>query len=181
MLSQQQIQQLKLNQQSVVLDLRIERYQYLGLLKEYQLHPPSIVNSLDYTKLNQYQVFLFKRVLHGLNVYTPEKVKKLNWEKKRRISKVWKRGQKEINAWKQTICNKKASAYLKKTFKHSPLALYIANIPAEETSDDYNNTFSFKDLGIKYEDVILKFMSVGLLPNNFFTIQPNINQDVLKV
>lgn len=181
MLSQQQIQQLKLNQQSVVLDLRIERYQYLGILKEYQLHPPSIVNSLDYTKLNQYQVFLFKRVLHGLNVYTPDKQKQLNWEKKRRISKVWKRGQKVINAWKQTICNKKASAYLKKTFKHSPLALYIASIPAEETLDDYTNTFSFKDLGINYEDVILKFMSVGLLPNNFFTIKPNLNQERLKI
>ena len=69
MLSQQQIQQLKLNQQSVVLDLRIERYQYLGILKEYQLHPPSIVNSLDYTKLNQYQVFLFKRVLQRKDAF----------------------------------------------------------------------------------------------------------------
>ena len=59
--------------------------------------------------------------------------------------------------------------------------MYIASIPAEETLDDYTNTFSFKDLGINYEDVILKFMSVGLLPNNFFTIKPNLNQERLKI
>jgi hypothetical protein len=118
---------------------------------------------------------LFKRVLHGLNVYKPEEVTKLHWDKKRRITKVWKRGQREINAWKQTLCNKRINAYLRKTFPHSPLALFIADIPAEETLDDYKNTMTFKDLGISYEDIILKFMSVGLLPNNFFTIKSNGN------
>jgi|TARA_B110000879_G_C11173959_1_gene515009 hypothetical protein len=170
MLSNEQISQLNLNEQELNLSKRIERYQYLGLYAEYQLHPPSIINSFEYIKLNPYQHFLFKRVLHGLNVYKPEEVTKLHWDKKRRITKVWKRGQREINAWKQTLCNKRINAYLKKTFPHSPLALFIANIPAEETLDDYQNKMTFKDLGINYEDLILKFMSAGLLPNNFFTI-----------
>ena len=34
-------------------------------------------------------------------------------------------------------CNKKINQYLRETFKHSPLAQYIANIPAEETLEDY--------------------------------------------
>jgi|TARA_R110000744_G_scaffold55958_1_gene118117 hypothetical protein len=170
MLSNEQISQLNLNEQELNLSKRIERYQYLGLYAEYQLHPASIINSFEYIKLNPYQHFLFKRVLHGLNVYKPEEVTKLHWDKKRRITKVWKRGQREINAWKQTLCNKRINAYLKKTFPHSPLALLIANIPAEETLDDYQNKMTFKDLGINYEDLILKFMSAGLLPNNFFTI-----------
>ena len=79
-------------------------------------------------------------------------------------------GNKGSNAWKQTICNKRVNSYLSKTFKHSPLAQYIANIPADETLDDYTNTMSFKELGITYEDVILKFMSLGLLPKNYLTI-----------
>jgi len=170
MLSNEQISKLNLNEQELNLSKRIERYQYLGLYAEYQLHPASIINSFEYSKLNPYQHFLFKRVLHGLNVYKPEEVTKLHWDKKRRITKVWKRGQREINAWKQTLCNKRINAYLKKTFPHSPLALFIANIPAEETLDDYQNKMTFKDLGINYEDLILKFMSAGLLPNNFFTI-----------
>jgi hypothetical protein len=170
MLSHEQLKKIQLNDQQLKLSLRIERYQYLGILEEYQLHPPSVINSFEYSKLNPYQHFLFKRVLHGLNVYKPEEVTKLHWDKKRRITKVWKRGQREINAWKQTLCNKRINAYLKKTFPHSPLALFIANIPAEETLDDYQNKMTFKDLGINYEDLILKFMSSGLLPNNFFTI-----------
>ena len=180
MLSHEQLKKIKLNDQKLKLSLRIERYQYLGILEEYQLHPPSIINSFEYSKLNPYQHFLFKRVLHGLNVYKPEEVKKLHWDKKRRISKVWKRGQREINAWKQMLCNKRINAYFRKTFKYSKLAQYIISIPAEETLDDYNNTMTFKDLGIKYEDVVLKFMSLGLLPNNFFTIKPNEYQKSLK-
>ena len=180
MLSHEQIQKLKLNEEQLILSRRIERYQYLGILEEYQLHPPSLINSFEYSKLNPYQHFLFKRVLHGLNVYKPEEVKKLHWDKRRRISKVWKRGQREINAWKQTLCNKKINAYLRDTFKHSPLAQYIANIPAEETLDDYHNTMNFRDLGITYEDVVLKFMSLGLLPKNYFTIKPNEYQKSLK-
>jgi len=84
MLSLDQISKLKLQH-------RKERYQYYGILEEYQLHPPSIVNSLDYSKLNPYQHFLFKRVLHGLKVYKPEEVKKLHWDKRRRITKVWRK------------------------------------------------------------------------------------------
>ena len=110
-------------------------------------------------------------MLHGLKVYKPEEVNKLHWDKKRRITKVWKRSQREINAWKQTICNKRINAYLSKTFKHSPTAQYMASIPADEILDDYTNTMSFKDLGITYEDVILKFMSLGLLPKNYLQLK----------
>lgn len=176
MLSKEQISTLNNNKQELILSKRIERYQYLGLLSEYQLHPFLKVNSFQYTKLNKYQHFLFKRVLHGLKVYTPEEVNKLHWDKKRRITRVWKRAQKELNAWKQIICNKKVNSYLRQTFYKSKFALDMANVPAEETFDDYRNTMSFKDLGIKYEDIILKFMSVGLLPKNFFLLDLNENQ-----
>ena len=173
MLSDKQIQKIKLSNQANQLSKRKERYEYLGLLSEYQLHPPSIINSFEYCKLNPYQHFLFKRVLHGLNVYKPEEVKKLHWDKKRRITKVWKRAQREINIWKQILCNKKVNAYLRKTFCNSPMALEMASIPPEEVCEDYINKMTFKDLIITYEDVVLKFLSLGLLPKNFFTLKPN--------
>jgi hypothetical protein len=47
----------------------------------------------------------------------------------------------------------------------------MASIPADEILDDYTNTMSFKDLGITYEDVILKFMSLGLLPKNYLQLK----------
>jgi len=175
MLSQEQLTQLQTDESISIISHRESRYQYYGLLEEYQLHPASIINNLSYSKLNSYQHFLFKRVLHGLNVYTKEEIETLHWDKKRRISKVWRRSQREINAWKQTICNKKIIDLLRKTF-HGPTAECIIAIPEDEILEDYNNTFTLKDLGITYEDVILRFMSKGLLPKNFFTLKENDNQ-----
>tara|TARA_R110000764_G_scaffold54201_1_gene118089 strand:- start:1632 stop:2174 length:543 start_codon:yes stop_codon:yes gene_type:complete len=180
MLSQNQITQLETIETKNLLSQTLQRYNYYGLLKEYQLHPVSVTNNFKYAKLNSYQHFLFKRVLHGLNVYTKEEVEKLHWDKKRRITKVWKRSQKEINAWKQMICNKKVNDYFKRTFK-GPTVEFIISIPASETLENYNNKLTFKELNIEYEDVILLFMSKGLLPKNYLILKPNCNQQALKV
>ena len=171
MLSQDQLNLINQEQSKTLLSQQLQRYHYYGLLEEYQLHPTAITNNFHYNKLNSYQHFLFKRVLHGLNVYTKEEVQKLHWDKKRRISKVWKRSQREINAWKQMICSKKINDYFSSTFK-SPAIDYITSIPATETLDDYNNKLTFKELHIEYEDVIYLFMSKGLLPKNYLTLKP---------
>ena len=174
MLSQDQKELIEKQKQIAILAQRKSRYEYLGLLSDYQLNRPSLLFELEYTKLNPYQHFLFKRVLHGLNVYTKEEITKLHWDKKRRITKVWKRSQKEINAWKQTICNKRVNRLFKKTFTGSSVE-YIVSIPCDEILEDYHNTLSFKQLNIEYEDVILYFMSKGLLPKNYLTLKRNNN------
>jgi hypothetical protein len=172
MLNPEQIQQLKTQQDINYLQLREERYAYYGLLQEYQLHNKEDLMKLDYTKLNPHQHFLFKRVLHGLNVYTLEEQAKLHWDKKRRIKKVWQRGQDVLNIWKQTVSNRRINDYLYKLFGENVRA--IIDIPAEEYIPEYKNTLSLKDLGLTYEDVILKFMSEGLLPKNFLTLKGNV-------
>ena len=169
MLSNEQIKQLKKQEQVLLLQQREERYAYYGLLQEYQLLTKEEFMKLDYTKLNPQQHFLFKRVLHGLNVYTPEEAVKLHWDKKRRIKKVWQRGQEVINIWKQTISNKKINSYLYKTFGENVRA--ILDVPADDYLPEYKNTLTLKDLGLTYEDVILKFMAEGLLPKNFLSLK----------
>jgi hypothetical protein len=169
MIALEQIELIKKQQQVEFLKLREERYAYYGLLQEYQLHTKEELMRLDYTKLNPNQHFLFKRVLHGLNVYTQEEINTLHWDKKRRIKKVWQRGQEIINIWKQVISNKKINAYLHNTFGKHVKA--ITDIPDEDYLPDYKNTLSLKDLGLTYEDVILKFMAEGLLPKNFLSLK----------
>ena len=71
-------------------------------------------------------------------------------------------------------------AYFQNTFRGPSMEAMIA-VPADEYLEDYNNTMSFKDLGVAYEDVILLFMSKGLLPANYLTLTPNENQLKLKV
>ena len=170
MFNNQQIKLLKETKEKELETLYQDRLHYYGILSEYQLHPKDLVQNLSYCKLNPYQHFLFKRVLHGLNMYSADERNSMHWDKKRRITKVWKRAQKELNIWKQIICNKKVNDYFRKTFT-GPTAEYIISVAPEETLDDYTNTMSLRDLGITYEDVILRFMQKGLLPKTFLTLR----------
>ena len=36
---------------------------------------------------------------------------------------------------------------------------------------DYKNKMTFKELGITYEDLILKFIGTNLLPTNFYLVK----------
>ena len=56
---------------------RINKLQYLGILSDYQTISKDLVQTVVYSELNQHQHFLFKRVLHGLNVYDQEEVTKM--------------------------------------------------------------------------------------------------------
>ena len=170
MFTPQQLESLKELKQEITVTGIERRYMYLGILTEYQLYLKDSKQIIIYTKLNPQQHFLFKRVLHGTNMYGKEELTKMHWDKKRRIKKVWKRAQSEINRWKQTICNESANSFFK-VFYNSTLARDILAIPVCETCDKHKNTISFKDLGIKYEDVILFFMGKGLLPRNFLSLK----------
>ncbi len=170
MFTNQQLKTLEERHNELNDALKESRYAYLGILQEYQLYLKNPVQEIVYTKLNPYQHFLFKRVLHGTNLYTQQDLSKMHWDKKRRIKKVWKRGQREINAWKQEICNR-ASNEIFKIFHHSELAKAILSVPDNFTDDEYKNSMTFKDLGIRYEDVILFFMGKGLLPSNFLLLK----------
>jgi hypothetical protein len=147
----------------------IERYTYLGMLSDYQTVSNKLVQEVVYTQLNTQQVFLFKRVLHGLNAYQTGQLESMHWDKKRRVKKVWRKAQRVINRFKQTICNKRSNEVLA-AFDHSPLAKQIMSVPVEETDDQFINKMTLKELGIKYEDLIIKFYSEGLLPKNYFEL-----------
>jgi len=163
MLTQDQIKKIKTQN-------RINKLEYLGILGDYQTISKNLVQTIIYSELNQQQHFLFKRVLHGLNVYTPEEINKLHWDKKRRVKKVWRRAQRVINSWKQMICNKRSNEIFS-IFTSSKLAKDIVKTPVNQTDDNFINTMSLKTLGITYEDLVIKFISEGLLPNNYYNIK----------
>lgn len=171
MLSLEQKKLLQKQKAVSILQNREERYMYYGILQEYQLNK-HVIQKLEYSKFNPTQHFMFKRVLHGLNVYSKEEITSMHWDKKRRIKKVWRRGQNAINQWKQIISNKKLHIFLNVTFgERSSLVKEILDVPVTEVDDSYINKASLKDLGITYEDLILRFMSIGLLPKNFLTVK----------
>jgi hypothetical protein len=154
-----------LNQQRLV-----NKLSYLGILSEYQTLTKDLTQQIVYSQLSQRQHFLFKRVLHGLNVYTADELEKMHWDKKRRIKRVWRRSQQVINSWKQVICNKRANEIFK-IFDHSPLAKHFLNEDVNNTDDKFINKMSLKELDITYEDLIIKFISEGLLPQNYLAVR----------
>jgi len=154
-----------LNQQRLV-----NKLSYLGILSEYQTLTKDLTQQIVYSQLSQRQHFLFKRVLHGLNVYTANELEKMHWDKKRRIKRVWRRSQQVINSWKQVICNKRANEVFK-LFDHSPLAKHFLNEDVNNTDDKFINKMSLKELDITYEDLIIKFISEGLLPQNYLAVR----------
>jgi hypothetical protein len=148
---------------------KIQRYAYLGILNEYQLYVHNSKQQLVYTKLNPHQHFLFKRILHGLKMYKPKEVETMHWDKKRRITKVWKRGQNAINEFKQYVAWQQVKP-LFRIFTQSELGREIYEMPFEYLSD-YKNKMTLKELGITYEDVIIKFIGLGLLPKNYLSVK----------
>jgi len=171
MLSQNQKENLKEQKAILKLQKREERFMYYGIYESYCANKNNI-KKLDYMKLNPQQHFLFKRVLHGLNAYSKEEIIKMHPQKKKRIIKVWRKGQNVINEWKQIVCNKRFNNFLYITFgDKSPMIKDLLNVPVTEIDPSYINRVSLKDLGIKYEDVILKFIDAGLLPKNFLSLK----------
>ena len=154
-----------LNQQRL-----INKLSYLGILSEYQTLTKDLTQQIVYSQLSQRQHFLFKRVLHGLNVYTADELEKTHWDKKRRIKRVWRRSQQVINSWKQVICNKRANEVFK-LFNHSSLAKHFLSEDVNNTDDKFINKMSLKQLDITYEDLIIKFISEGLLPQNYLAVR----------
>jgi hypothetical protein len=169
MLTHEQYQKIKPNLDHLIEERQKERYLYLGILAEYQLVKKDLTQPIVYTKLNPHQHFLFKRTLHGLKMYKPDQVASMHWDKKRRITKVWKRGQEVINEWKQLISYKQIQPIFR-IFAKSELGRAIYETPFEYLSD-YKNKMTLKELGITYEDLILKFIGVGLLPKNYFSLK----------
>ena len=161
MLNKQQATKIKLQQ-------RKDRYEYMGLLTEYQL----VMNTgsfIEYTKLNPKQHYLFKRVLHGLKMYNEREIARMHWDKKRRVTKVWKRGQDTINELKQYVAFQQVKPIFR-IFAKSELGRGIYEMSFEYLPD-YKNKMTLKELGLNYTDLILKFMNQGLLPKNFYSLK----------
>jgi hypothetical protein len=107
-------------------------------------------------------------------MYDKTEIEKMHWDKKRRVKKVWRKGQEVLNEFKQYVCYKDANQIFS-IFKHSPLAQGFLDTPFEYVPS-IRNKMTLKEVNLTYEDVIIKFMEKGLLPKNFLSLKPHGNQ-----
>lgn len=143
----------------------LQELKYSGKFEHKQFPVTSIV---DYTYLSPVQEDLYKRLLRGLEYYSPEQLYAMNSSKKTKIAAKHKRAQHVLNIWKQEKTNAITNKLLADIFPKSQLVKdFIGN---SFTSKNFVNTLSFKELNINKSDVINKLISVNLLPNNFATL-----------
>lgn len=150
---------------------RESRTHYQGVYSDFQSFGQSFNGKrysqieFDYTKT---QNFLYKRAIFGLKMYTQEEIREMHWQKKKRIQKVHKRTQKELNTWKQSRLIEITNS-LFGMFHRSSLAQELLEAYSEPDPEFICKT-EFKDLGISKDDVVEKLLEVGILPHTFKSI-----------
>lgn len=143
----------------------LQELMYSGQLKEKQFPVDSIIN---YEVLSPTQQKMYKHVMVGLDMYTPQELYAMNSSKKSKIFKRHKQAQMALNIWKQELTNAWTNKLFSSWFPNSVLAQEIAD--DNSTSKNFINTLSFKDLGISKKDIINKLITENILPKNFAVI-----------
>jgi hypothetical protein len=138
-------------------------------VKNYQLNAGKTYMHYESDGYSQYQNYLYKRALYGLNALTKEELDTMCSKKKQRILNVYKRAQKVLNVFKQQVTNQYSNYIFQTLFPKSPWT--EAMIAYSEVDEKYTNTLTFKDLNIAKSDIISIFISEGILPKNFLSLK----------
>ena len=143
-------------------------------IKDYQLYAGKTYMQYETDGYSQYQTYLYKRALYGLDALTQQELATMCSKKKQRIINVYKRAQVVLNKFKQELTIQYTNLLFKRLFPNSPLTdALMANT---ETDEKFKNTLTFKDLGIEKKDIISIFITEGILPKNFLSLDKDPNQ-----
>jgi hypothetical protein len=139
-------------------------------VKNYMLHgdrKPYMQYEQD--KYSQYQNYLYKRVLYGLDALPSEEVLLMCGKKKQRIVNVYKKAQSLINRYKHEITRKKTNTLFATLFPNSLITKTMMEI--DDVDDNLKNVLTFKDLGITKDHLVQLFINEGVLPKNFLSLK----------
>jgi len=147
--------------------------EYNGMMSEYQLTGNTLngkkVGLTVHNSLNNYQNFLYNRVMFGLSVYSQEEIRDMHWEKRKRIVKVQKRAKEVLNVWKQQIANVMTMRFFERVFPKTEFTAYFIET-VNDVDPKFNGTLDLKLLGITKKDIVNKLITEGILPNNFYQL-----------
>ena len=142
-------------------------------VENYQMRSHTVM-SYEKDGYNQYQNYLYKRALYGLNALTEQELAVMCSKKKQRIINVYKKAQFVLNKLKQQATINYSNFIFKTLFPNSPITEFL--LADTEIDEKFVNTLNFKDLGIDKNQIITIFMSEGILPKNFLSLEGPQNQ-----
>jgi hypothetical protein len=143
-------------------------------VKNYQLNVSKVYLQYEQDKYSEYQNYLYKRALYGLNSLNEQEIVTMCSKKKQRIVNLYKRAQIVLNKLKQEITISYSNFIFKTLFPNSPITEYL--LSDTEIDIAFKNTLTFKDLDINKDKIITIFMSEGILPKNFLSLELPQNQ-----
>jgi len=141
------------------------------MAKNQKLERVSENSRFEKDAFNATQNFLYKRVMFGLSVYSPEEIEKMNVDKKKRIIKVHKRCQGILNLWKQQLCNEYTNRIFEKLFPKTEIAKFFYVTHRHTVDSSFINTLNFKDMNIDKNKIVAKLVLEGILPKNFHSLK----------
>jgi hypothetical protein len=149
---------------------RNQKYQFSGKLSEYQFkNQRPTVMQYETDRYSQYQNYLYKRALYGLDSLTEKEIATMCSKKKQRIINVYKRAQLTLNKFKQQVTIQYTNFIFKTLFPKSPITDFL--LADTEIDEKFKNTLTFKELGINKEQIISIFIAEGILPKNFLSLK----------
>jgi len=143
-------------------------------IRDYQLSVGKAYMKYETDRYSQYQNYLYKRALYGLSALTEQELATMCSKKKQRIINVYKRAQVVLNKLKQQATINYSNFIFKTLFPKSPITEFL--LADNEIDEKFVNTLNFKDLGIDKKQIITIFMSEGILPKNFLSLEGPQNQ-----
>lgn len=141
---------------------------------DYQLQQGKPYMQYESDGYSQYQNYLYKRALYGLNALSQDELATMCSKKKQRIINVYKRAQSVLNILKQKATIQYTNLLFKTLFPKSPLTDSL--LESSEVDEKFKNTLTFKDLNITKDQIIAIFIEQGILPRNFLSLQEAPNQ-----
>lgn len=132
---------------------------------------PSKYQEFEKDKYSPYQNYLYKRALYGLDSLSIDELNSMCNKKKSRIINVYNRGQVIVNKYKHQVTKQLTDKLLGSLFPNSSLISEI--IKYEDIDNNYKNTLTFKDLSIEKDLIVDLFMTEGILPKNFLSLEKN--------
>jgi hypothetical protein len=137
-------------------------------IKDYMAKPVRY-QDFEQDKYNTYQNYLYKRALYGLDSLSVDELNTMCSKKRSRIINVYNRTQIVVNKYKHQVTKQLSDKLLTSLFPNSSLISELCKYDA--TDDNYKNTLTFKDLCIQKDTLVQVFMTEGILPKNFLSLE----------
>jgi len=137
-------------------------------IKNYMIQPAKC-QVFEKDKYSPYQNYLYKRALYGLDSLSKEELATMCSKKRSRILNVYNRGQLVVNKYKHQVTKQLTDKLLGSLFPNSSLISEIINY--NDIDNKYKNTLTFKDLSIEKDLLVDLFITEGILPKNFLSLE----------